>query len=267
VTQTILPEAAPAAPSPLAASSTRLIAAIAAVALLAAGAVGYLLTRGSGSPAPATPVAPKITRATVPTTAAQWLSSAFAAAKAQGSAHVDVLNKLHGRIGRYSDDDGPGVGVQRIAVSPGMHAEVRVLPGVTYFSANHAALTGYFGFSAAVADKAADHWLVLHPGQPGYAPVTEGVTFSSMMKEMVVKGPLKLLPARSLHGVRVVGIRGTVGGALARSDRRATATLWVTLHGSHLPVVYEASSRREGTTTTTFSHWGMKVSVSAPTSA
>lgn len=244
-----------------------MIAVIVGVVVLGAGAVGYFLTRGSGSPAAAKPVASTTGKAAEPTTAAQWLSTALAAAKAKGAVHVDVLNKLKGRVGRYSDDDGPGVGVQRITIEPGMHAEVRVMPGVTYFTANRAALTGYFGFAPSVADKAAGRWLVLHPATPGYTQVTEGVTFSSTMKEMTLRGPLKLLAARTLQGVRVMGIRGTAAGPAMKHKAAAIATLWVTASGAHLPVLYTSSVPKFGSTTTMFSRWGMTVDVVAPTAA
>ena len=238
---------------------------VAALVLLLAGAVGYFLTRGSGAPAASKPVVATTGKTPSPTTAAQWLSAAMAAAKAKGAVHVEVVNKLHGRTGRYSDDDGPGVGVQRITISPGMRAEVRVMPGVTYFVANRAALTGYFGVSRSLADQAAGRWMVLHPGAPAYAPVTEGVTFGSMLKEMGLRGPLKLLPARTVHGVRVVGIRGTASGPAMRHKPKTAATLWVTESGAHLPVLYTATAPKFGSTTTLFSQWGMKVSVVAPT--
>jgi hypothetical protein len=266
---TILPETISAGPRRRRGSSPspRLLAVVAAVAVVAAGAVVYLVTRGPGAPASSNAAAAAAAVTAGPQTAAQWLSTAFAAANAQGAAHVEVVNNLHGRRGTYSDDDGARSGVQRITVSPGMRAEVRVLPGVTYFAANRAALKNYFGFPASVADRAAGRWLVLHPGDPGYATVTEAVTFRSMMKEMTIRGPLRLLPARTLHGVRVVGIRGVASGPATKGHPKATAILWVAASGSHLPVLYQASSRGMGSTTTTFSRWGMQVSVAAPTAS
>lgn len=241
-----------------------MIAALAAVALLVAGGVVYLLTRGSGTPAVTAPTA-KTTRLTGPTTASQWLSAAFAAANAKGTVHVDVLTKLRGKTSEFSDDDGNGVGIQRITISGGGRAEVRVLPGVTYFAANREALTGYFGFPSSLANRAAGRWMVLHPGAPGYTAVTEGVTLSSMMNEISVRGPLKLLPARTVQGVRVVGIRGIAGSPELKRQPKTPATLWVTASGSHLPVVYTAANRKLGSMTTMFSQWGSAVSVSAPT--
>jgi hypothetical protein len=241
-----------------------MVAIIAAVALVGAGALLYVLTRGSSTPAATSPVTARVLPVATPTTPAQGLSIAFRAAKGEGSVHVDVVNKLHGRIGRFSDDDGGGLGIQRISVAPGMRAEVRVVPGVTYFVANRAALTGYFGFPASLARRVAGKWLVLHPGESGYAQVTEGVTLASTMKEMTIRGPLKLLPARTLHGVKVVGIRGMAAGPTVKRGDHVTATLWVTQSGSHLPVLYRASSRKLGSTSTTFSRWGMHVSVASP---
>jgi hypothetical protein len=184
--------------------------------------------------------------------------------------HIDVANTLNGRALRYSDDDGLNAGIQRITVNGTMHATVRVVAGATYFRADRAALTGYFQFPAAVAERAADRWLLLQNGDPGYDQVTEGVTFSSAMNELALAEPLVLLPARVIHGKRVIGIRGLPAappGATGAADVTATATLWVAASGDPLPVSYEAHVPQLGTMTATFSKWGHGVAVSAPSPA
>ena len=227
-----------------------------------------MLTRGSdAAPVPASPVAAHHHPASTPKTAVEWRAAAVAAANARGAVHVDVVNRLKGRTSRFSDDDGPNTGIQRIAVDPGMRGEVRVIGDTTYFVANRAALAGYFGFPAAAVDRAAGHWMVLRAGDGGYAAVTEGVAFDSAMKEMAVSGPLVLLARRTMHGVRVVGIRGTVSGGTAGADPAAKATLWVSAAAPHLPVAFQAGSSKLGTMTVRFSRWGVRPKVVPPTIA
>jgi hypothetical protein len=191
----------------------------------------------------------------------------MAAATAQGAAHMDVTDKLKSRTLRYSDDDGPGKGIQRISVTGGMRATVQVVGDMTYLTANRTALADYFGFPSAAAGRAAGRWLLLQDGDPGYAQVTEGVAFASAIKEVTLSGPLDLLPARTMRGERVVGIRGFVSGATGAADSTARGTLWVAASGKPLPVIYQAGSPKIGTMSVTFSRWGEHVSVSSPPGA
>jgi hypothetical protein len=191
----------------------------------------------------------------------------MAAASAQGAARVDVTDHLKNRTISYSDDDGRDVGIQRITVTGGMSATVRVVGSMTYLLANRAALLGYFGFPPAAAERAAGRWMLLQDGDPGYAQVTDGVTFASAMKEVTLSGPMVLLPERTMHGKRVVGIRGLVSGTTGAADSTARGTLWVAASGAPLPVAYQAGSPKIGSMSVTFSHWGEHVSAASPARA
>src|SRR4051794_14880409 len=250
VTATILPETAPNGRRPRPQASGRFVAALVAGALVIAGGAVFVITRGSDS---AKPVSNSVHQPSkpAPRSAAQWLAAAMAAATAQGAAHVDVVDTLKSRTLRYSDDDGANGGIQRITVSGGARATVRVAGSDTYMTANRTALVSYFGFPAAAAGRAANRWMLLQNGDPGYTEVTSGVTFASAMKEVTLTGPLALLPARALHGQRVIGIRGTVSADTGSIDSSAQGTLWVAASGSPLPVSYQAGSAKIGTMSVT----------------
>jgi hypothetical protein len=264
VTMTILPESPP---TPSRTTPSRRTAAVVAALLATAVAVGgWLWLRNDSSPAPAAASRPS-SIAPLPATPRQWLTAVLAAADGKGSVHMQVVNRLKGRTLRYSDDDGPDRGTQRISVTPGMRAEVRVIGRQTYFTANRKAFQDYFGFPARVAGIIGGHWLLLEPGMPMYKRVTEGVTFRSAMEEMALKGPLRLVPARSIDGVRVVGIRGLADGPALPSGTRMTATLWVTATAHPVPVRYDARAKSLGRMVATFSDWGATIDVVPPAEA
>jgi hypothetical protein len=265
MTVTILPEAPPTAPRRAPARRTVVIIAAVAVVVAALGAWFWLSDDPAPSRAPVASGGPS--GAAEPQTARQWLSAALAAAKAEGSVHMDVVDVLKKRTLRYSDDDGPDRGIQRISVSPGMRAEVRVIGSQTYFTANRKAFQNYFGFPSRVAPLIAGHWLLLEPGMPMYKRVTEGVTFRSAMKEAALRGHLRLLPERTIDGVRVVGVRGRVGGPGFQDVASAHATLWVTAGTHPLPVRYEAQDKSIGRMVVTFTKWGANVDVTRPPNA
>lgn len=237
-----------------------------AVLLVLAATLGFLLWPTKAE-TPAAANSAKSAPTVMPQTAREWLTAAFASAKAQGSVHMDVVDVLKDRTLRYSDDDGPIGGVQHISLTPGMAAEVRVVGKQTFFTANRAAFQGYFGFPARVAPIVAGHWLLVEPGMPYYEKVTEGVAFTSAMKEVSLKGHLRLLPARVLNGVRVVGLQGRAGGPAFDSGAPVRATLWVTDTSRALPVRYDAREKSLGHMTVTFTRWGDTAAVAPPASA
>lgn len=256
MTFTILPESAPKTRR---SAPPAVLIAVVVVAVLAVGGVSWALTRGSGHPvaAPASTVAAARPHPAEPRSAQQWLTAALSSARKQGSVHLELIAHLPGRTLSYSDDDGRNNGVQRISVTPAMHAQVRVVGSTTYFAANRAALLNYFGFPAKTANKDANHWLVLRPGDPGYSEVTDGVTLASALTQVEVRAPLTLLPSRTLLGERVVGVQGT-------GDQGSTATLWIRSTGSHLPVAYQANSPKRGTVNASFMRWSMADVVTGP---
>jgi hypothetical protein len=117
------------------------------------------------------------------------------------------------------------------------------------------------GFTADEVAALHHKWLRLIAGQTGYSAVTAGVTLRSTLHEDRIGAPLRLLPERTLNGVRVVGIRGhALGGG---APKRAFATMWVSGGDHPLPVEFVADSH--GThLTQTFSAWGKRFRLAAP---
>jgi len=268
MSMTILPESPPPTTRRTSSGSPRLVI-VAVGALLVVVVTAFWFLRPSHSTdstdSSATTSATSHTSTGAPHSAADWWNAAMSAARAKGSVHMVVDNHVKGRTLHYSDDDAHGVGIQRITVTPGMHATVRVIGDRTYFMANRAALVGYFGFAPAQATLAADRWLLLGPQDPGYAAVTEAVAFESAMNQVRLAPPYTLLKPRSVHGVRVLGVRGRAAGPHT-PGHKVSATVWIA-RADHLPVMYEASSPKLGTMKVTFSHWGQHVQVIAPAGA
>jgi hypothetical protein len=162
------------------------------MALAALLAAAVLAGCGSTSTSPGAayqPAQPAATRASSaqPTPAAAPLAglpasgvlgTALTTMKAAVSVHVDIRQVQQSRIAVYSDDAADGAGRQEITISGGEHAIVLVVGKVTYIKGNDAALTGYFGFPAAVAGRLINRWISFRPGDTGYQQVTSGVTLA-----------------------------------------------------------------------------------------
>lgn len=233
------------------------------LALAAAGGGAWYLVRGSAPAKPtshSTYIRPGQLR---PVTAAQWLAAAGRAATEATSVHITDVDRLARGTATFSDDDGRTTGRQIITPGPGMRAEVRVIGTSTYFTGNAATLTNFFGFRADQAARLRGHWLVLHPGDPQYDTVTEGVTLSSAIKELRMPTPMTLLPEQRVGGVEAVGIRGT--GRVTGAPGPVTATLWIDAETMR-PVRYEARSGNL-TETTTLTKWDVPFTVVAPADA
>ena len=173
---------------------------------------------------------------------------------------MEVRTVAGGHDIRFSDDDGPQSGIQRITIVGGGSGTVRVLGSTTYLKADQTALAGYFGLPAQAAKRAANRWLSLVHSDSGYANVTEGVLLSSAISELTISSPLRLLPPQPRDGSTVVGV---VGGAGGHAPAGAKATLWVDA-STGLPVEYDASAAGGDSITSRMSAWGQPVAVTKP---
>lgn len=195
----------------------------------------------------------------------QILSKADTAAKAAGSLHFSSTTKVGPASIAFNDDSEPGGGRQDVTMSDGGQMTVLLLSGIGYVNGNAAALSGFLGLTDAMSAQLAGHWISFSPGSPGYQQVVDGVTTSSVLREITPASPLTKTARKTVDGQAVVGVSGPAP-ASAQMPRGSKITLYVAASGRPLPV-----SCLEGTgsnlTTLNLSHWGEQVSVAPPASA
>ncbi len=265
---TIIPAGAPRRSRPSAPSPVVIAAIVCVLVALVAGA--YALTRPAAPPPASVPPA-KVAAATPKATAtspvapssgaaAAAIKRARAAALAAGWAHVAVTVKHGSAAVSIAQDSGISDGAQRIAMGAA-RVTVLVIADRTFVSGNRAGLAKMYRASAADLRKWTGHWLRLLPGDGAYAGVTKGVTMASVLDETTVRPPFTMVAARTLHGQKVIGVRGKAG---ADQPASSIVTLWIAVD-TYLPVEYQATSADGGSgTTAIFSKWGTAVDLTAP---
>jgi hypothetical protein len=188
------------------------------------------------------------------------LRTAMSNARAKGSVHA---------VARFVSERGPAAfdnhaarhhGVQRLSIYGG-HVTIRVLGPITYFTGDKRGLVKYFGYKAKLAVLQVHKWVPLIAGNKGYRVLTEGVTLPSMLHNERVVAPLRILPARTIDGVPVVGVQGRAAGRGVR--RHSIATWWISTGAHPLPVEFDASNASTRLTQR-FSAWGKPVRVKRP---
>ena len=197
--------------------------------------------------------------------ASAMLASALAALRAGPSVHIHGATKSSGHVSALSQDSGADAGRQTFTIGS-EHATVLVVGGVGYIKGNAAALTGFFGFSAALATRLAGRWISFHPGDSAggtdYQAVTAGVTLAGVDDEIRLTGPLTLTAPTAAAGQPVVGVHGHAPAGNGNPPG-ATGTLYVASSGRLLPVTFQVKAA-VGQTIYTFSRWGEALHLTAP---
>jgi hypothetical protein len=127
-------------------------------------------------------------------------------------------------------------------------------------------LTGFFGFSAALATRLAGRWISFHPGdsagRTSYQAVTSGVTLAGIADQLRLTGPLTLTAPTVAAGQPVAGIHGH---APAGHDNPpgSTVTVYVASRGRPLPVTFQVKAP-VGQATGKFSRRGEALHLTAP---
>ncbi|MGH9017295.1 MAG: hypothetical protein ACRDY1_06060 [Acidimicrobiales bacterium] len=236
---------------------------------LVAAITGVVVSGPATSTTSATTVPP------VSPAARQLLQSSLAAARASGSFHYVATSRSSGASGGSQKTvglAGPDSGQQNITVGS-QKFTVLVVGKTAFIEGNAAALVSNLELSDTVATAHAGQWISLSPGDQPYASVYAAVTAPSALADNVTVVPQTQLPASTVDSRRVV----TVSGAIAKVRiagqtiaEKGTATLAVRASAPHLPVRYHEQGTYQGqatVSTVTFSHWGIPVSVAAPTNS
>ena len=218
---------------------------VAALVLVAGGAVVYSMVGGRSSISAQSPT--------------QVLSLATAAAQKAGSVHVVTTIDVPGQTATYVNDTGERAGEQVITSSGGLQMTTVVVGDIAYVKANQPAMTTVFQASTEVARQYADRWLSFGSDQPSFEAIAATLTLGSLLREVTPSKPLSKVTGSTVDGRTVTGVRGELPGGFA-------ATLYVSNTGVPLPVE-ELSSDSNGKTTSIFSAWGQPVKVQAPSGA
>jgi len=191
----------------------------------------------------------------------QTLASVLATARAQQSVHYVAASTIGTVRTRLVCDVGLTEGSQQITFTQGKKSgkvTVLVSAGTAYIRGDAFTLTTYLGFKQAGATKVAGQWVQIPHGDRSYASIAEAVTLSSTIDELRLNGPLTLLPASTVAGQKVVGIRGKT---VAKPP--AAGIVYVSTQPKPLPVG-QIETIGGGLAEMLFSHWNEQVHVAVP---
>jgi hypothetical protein len=230
-------------------------------------------TSGGGSAAP--PAATASTARAAPAasapamSAARLLSAALAAVRAGGSVHVDITSDAPDGSVAFSDDATSGGGRQVVTFDGTGHATILLVGGVDYVRADAQALQGFFQTTLSQAEQAADQWISLRPGESlgasTYDDVTAGITLSSVATELQVGSPLSKTAPATVAGQPVIGVQAPLPASDGLSG--AKTVLYVTDNSALRPVRYELVGGGSTKNEISFSRWGERLDLAAPTNA
>lgn len=236
------------------------------VAVAALAAVTACTSSGSSTGAKGTRPSAATSATETGQPASAVLASALAALRAGPSVHLQGVIKSSSHVGELSQNSGADAGRQVWTIDGNEHAAVLVVGGVGYIKGNAAALTGFFGFPAALATRLVGRWISFHPGDSAggtnYQAVTSGVTLASVADELRLTGPITLTAPTVAAGQPVVGVHGhaPVGHD---NPPGSTLTLYVASRGHPLPVTFQTKAA-VGQATYRFSRWGEALHLTAP---
>jgi hypothetical protein len=234
----------------------RMVVALVSAGLAVVLAVSLLLALGGG---PSNGLAGK--------SASEVLAATMIAARQRGSVHQLESDKPSGG-GTY--DVGANEGKQTISDGNEGSATLLVLPGMAYLKADASFLQNQLGTSIASASQYAQHWISFQPSYANWTELVAGDTFASALTDATPVGKLSLTAVRTVDGQNVVGVSGDVAADLLPTGARGSEVLYVSIVAPYLPVELVTSGTFQGqsvSSTLTFSDWGERISVAAPSGA
>jgi hypothetical protein len=242
------------------------VALAAAGALVAGAAVGAtigILTRSPAAVSPGTPRTPSAPSAAAVRAAALY-RQALTAANGSAGFHYVATTSGDSSNQKFIGDAGQAAGTQVITLDSTYGHEqftLMLLGGTVYFQGNAPSLRDQLGVSATSAPGVAGTWVSVTSADGPYGVIAPGITVGDQVGEtLLVPTSSQTLPG---GGVRIAGTLP------ARAAATGTAHLDVAA-GTHLPRTYVVSTTARGTTTTSttvFSGWGTRPTVTAPAGA
>jgi hypothetical protein len=190
---------------------------------------------------------------------------AKAISDAEGAGWVHEVGQGTDGTHTYSSDNDIGTfeGRQNTKTDAAQ-AEVIVIGRHAYIRGNAAAISTYFGLTANDPQQLAGTWVSIVPSDAAeFQTVTAAVTLKSDFTNWSISGPLTEGGVTKVDGQRVIPLEGQV---TQPTGDVVAVTLYVTDSAKPLPVQSKSVSST-GTTTTTWSRWGHRVTLTAPTGA
>ena len=164
-------------------------------------------------------------------------------------------------------DTGPASGTQAIEVGRGAtreRASLIVIGDLTYVKGNTLAMEDLTGLPSTEAAAAAGRWVLFSSNNPAFAQVVVGVRSRDVAQEVALEGPFTLGKSRTLHGNRVIGVRGT---ERLQGTKKVRAVLYVRASGRHVLMeedTVDTQGKANGAEHIVFSNWGESVKPRAP---
>lgn len=241
-------------PAVVASPRSRRMAAAAAV-LLAGG--GSLASCGGSAPA-----------ALAGKSAAQILSTALAAARAQRGVHYQLQATTSSEHETIVGDAGATEGIQEVTQGSDQ-VEVELVGGAAYLQGTAGGLEHTFGLAASVASAYAGRWIAVSPADSLYAPISAAVTVHGIFSQLSPTGALHASSPGKVQGHQVVAVVGGLPGTVAQGVS-GQAILYVSTAAPNLPVAFEgtaSNSTEKVSDVGVFDRWDERLALPAPSGA
>jgi len=197
-----------------------------------------------------------------------------AALKAVGTegVHFSSVASQSGVTIRVDGDTGASSGAQTLTVKKGSLTErvsALVAGSTGYVKGNATALHNVIGLTNSQSSKYAGTWLSFPTSNGSLGELVSGLLNSQVSSELEMNGPYTYGTATTVHGQKAVAVHGFVNTS---GGSKAPVLLYIAASGTPLPLQEVTNPGSAGGTTAihgtvTFSKWGEKTSVSAPTSS
>jgi hypothetical protein len=194
------------------------------------------------------------------------LASILAAARAEHSVHSEGVGNYRTSRVTFVIDAGLDQGIQRVTYRKGGqtgHFTVIVSGKTAYLRGDAFALLNYLSFRRISAVNYAGRWLRYPHSDRGYSGIAAGVTLSSLVDGLALKGTLSRVSGNRIDGRQVLTVKGTSSS----STGTVVDTLYARGVGSPLPMKQVTTRGPNDVTTTVFSKWNGPVVVAAPKSS
>ena len=194
----------------------------------------------------------------------QLLDQAIGDARARGSVREVEHDIGSDGVRSVTNDVGEHAGTQKILLSNGNVARVLVDGETAYIRGNAATLSSFFGIPSPVAKQVGHRWISVPSTNRDFGSIAYDVTLATVLKDFAVNGHLVEVAPTTINGQPVIGILGAVS-VPGFGGRAVLATVYFSNTRKPLPVKasYQAA---DGSSWTTLSHWGEKLSIAGPRS-